>query len=157
MLSFSSLGIINSDLNITRAGAAARALCQWSVVTPWRGFAQDVPGIRHRRNHQWVSTPSPGLQHRFALCMISGDTEWRRDNCYLRYAIGIPVQRNTPGPYPSEKELFQQVRGSRYSARMNSTFTLGFARRATAYKRADLLFTDLDRRSKSREVGARYS
>ena len=45
----------------------------------------------------------------------------------------------------AKKELFQQVRWLTGIQLDESVFTLGFARRATAYKRADLLFTDIDR------------
>ena len=71
--------------------------------------------------------------------------EWRRDNCYLRYAIGIPLQEIRKAHAQAKKELFHHVRWLTGMQLDESILTLGFARRATAYKRADLLFTDLGR------------
>jgi glycogen phosphorylase len=71
--------------------------------------------------------------------------EWRRDNCYLRYAIGIPLAEIRKAHAQAKRELFQHVRWLTGIQLNESVFTLGFARRATAYKRADLLFTDVER------------
>jgi starch phosphorylase len=71
--------------------------------------------------------------------------EWRRDNCYLRYAIGIPLHEIRQAHTEAKNELFQQVRWLTGIQLDTSIFTLGFARRATAYKRADLLFANVER------------
>jgi starch phosphorylase len=86
----------------------------------------------------WTSGPFCALYDRVM-------PEWRRDNCYLRYAIGIPPHEIRKVHMQAKKELFQQVRWLTGIQLDESVFTLGFARRATAYKRADLLFTDVDR------------
>jgi len=86
----------------------------------------------------WASAPFGALYDRLI-------PEWRRDNCYLRYAIGIPLHEIRQAHGQAKKELFQQVRWLTGVQLDESVFTLGFARRATAYKRADLLFTDVDR------------
>jgi starch phosphorylase len=80
--------------------------------------------------------------------------EWREDNFYLRYAIGIPVNEIQQVHSQAKCELLEEVR-KRTGARLNEgVMTLGFARRTTAYKRADLLFSDLERlRGISRRVG----
>ncbi|HSF57730.1 MAG TPA: alpha-glucan family phosphorylase, partial [Candidatus Binatia bacterium] len=80
--------------------------------------------------------------------------EWRRDNCYLRYAIGVPLDEIRQAHAQAKKDLFQQVRWLTGIQLDPSVFTLGFARRATAYKRADLLFTNVDRLKQiARSVG----
>ncbi|HEV2387056.1 MAG TPA: alpha-glucan family phosphorylase [Candidatus Acidoferrales bacterium] len=71
--------------------------------------------------------------------------EWRRDNHYLRYAVGIPLGEIAEAHRQAKWVLLEEVRkaaGTRLDAR---AITLGFARRAASYKRADLLFSNLDR------------
>jgi starch phosphorylase len=71
--------------------------------------------------------------------------EWRRDNLYLRYAIGVPFDDIRQAHAQAKRELLAEV-GRRTGIRLApEAMTLGFARRATAYKRPDLLFSDLDR------------
>jgi starch phosphorylase len=71
--------------------------------------------------------------------------EWRRDNLYLRYAIKIPLEEIRKAHAEAKQQLFKEVE-LRTGVRLNPTvMTIGFARRATAYKRTDLLFHDLGR------------
>jgi len=71
--------------------------------------------------------------------------EWRGDNLYLRYAISIPLQEIQQAHAEAKRELLAEVK-KRTGVRLDPTaMTLGFARRATAYKRADLLLSDPDR------------
>ena len=80
--------------------------------------------------------------------------EWRYDNHYLRYAVGIPLHEIQQAHAEAKRELLDEVE-KRTGVRLNqAAMTLGFARRATPYKRADLLFADLDRlRGIARRVG----
>lgn len=80
--------------------------------------------------------------------------EWRLDNFYLRYAIGIPWHEIQQAHLQAKQALLAAVaqRTGRHLA--DKSLTIGFARRATAYKRQDLLFTDLDRlRRLAQQVG----
>ncbi len=71
--------------------------------------------------------------------------EWRYDNLYLRYAVGIPLHEIQQAHAEAKRQLFEEVE-KRTGVHLNlSVMTLGFARRATPYKRADLLLSDLDR------------
>jgi starch phosphorylase len=71
--------------------------------------------------------------------------EWRRDNLYLRYAVSIPLQEIREAHAASKLELLDEVE-RRTGERLDpSVMTIGFARRATPYKRADLIFSDIDR------------
>ena len=71
--------------------------------------------------------------------------EWRYDNLYLRYAIGIPLEEVRSAHLIAKRRLIQEV-STRHQVRLNeSTLTVGFARRAATYKRADLLFSDPER------------
>jgi len=86
----------------------------------------------------WASVPFQRLYDRHI-------PEWRRDNLYLRYAIGIPLDEIREAHAQAKQELIAEVE-RRTGVRLDpAAMTLGFARRATAYKRADLLFSDLDR------------
>ncbi len=95
----------------------------------------------------WTSAPMAALFDRVI-------PEWRRDNCFLRYAIGIPLSEVRQAHVQAKKSLLQQVRWLTGSQLDEKVFTLGFARRATGYKRGDLLFTDLERLKQiARQVG----
>ncbi|MEX0979031.1 MAG: alpha-glucan family phosphorylase, partial [Pirellulales bacterium] len=70
---------------------------------------------------------------------------WRKDNLYLRYAISIPLEEIQQAHAEAKRELLREVEG-RSDVRLDpAALTLGFARRATPYKRTDLLFSNLDR------------
>ncbi len=79
---------------------------------------------------------------------------WRTDNNYLRYAISIPLDDIRQAHGQAKVDLFNEIKqrtGVQFDA---SVFTLGFARRASTYKRANLLFQDLERlKSIARYVG----
>ena len=60
----------------------------------------------------------------------------------------IPGEEIWNAHQEAKKELIDHVNSSTGSDMDYETLTIGFARRATAYKRADLLFSDLDRLEK---------
>jgi glycogen phosphorylase len=68
--------------------------------------------------------------------------EWRNDNLYLRYAVGIPLQEIRASHAEAKKTMVEAI-AARTGVQLDpKVFTLGFARRATPYKRADLVFAD---------------
>lgn len=71
--------------------------------------------------------------------------EWRWDNLYLRYAISIDLKHIRQAHRQAKEALASAVKERTGVALDPEVLTIGFARRATAYKRADLLFSDLDR------------
>ena len=71
--------------------------------------------------------------------------EWRHDNLYLRYAIGIDLREIQEAHRKAKAELLREIQGATGVSLSESVATLGFARRAAEYKRADLLFADLNR------------
>jgi len=80
--------------------------------------------------------------------------EWRRDNMNLRYAVGIPLVDLARAHREAKRSLCREVQTRTGALLDEEAFTLGFARRATAYKRADLLFSDPERlRQLRRRVG----
>jgi glycogen phosphorylase len=71
--------------------------------------------------------------------------EWRRDNAYMRYAVGIPVEEIRKAHALAKAALFKEVQKRTGVLLDESVMTIGFARRAATYKRADLLFRDTER------------
>jgi len=70
---------------------------------------------------------------------------WREDNASLRYALGIPRQAVWAAHEQAKEALIRAVNERTGAGLFANAFTLGFARRATPYKRADLLFHDVAR------------
>jgi starch phosphorylase len=82
---------------------------------------------------------------------ISG---WRQDNLYLRYAISIPLHEIRMAHAVAKREMLEVVRKLTGAQLDEKPLTIGFARRSATYKRADLLFSGLERlRRMAQEVG----
>jgi starch phosphorylase len=86
----------------------------------------------------WAATPLAELFDRY----IPG---WRQDNYSLRYAMSIPKQEIWQAHEQAKKNLLRHVNLETNAGMDVDVFTIGFARRAATYKRADLLFTDIAR------------
>ena len=71
--------------------------------------------------------------------------DWRQENFSLRYAVALEAKEIREAHDVAKKQLFDLVQQRTGIALDPATFTIGNARRATPYKRADMLFTDLDR------------
>ncbi len=71
--------------------------------------------------------------------------QWRHDGRYLRYAIKCPLEEIRAAHDEAKRVLLDEVRRRGGRALDPAVLTVGFARRATAYKRADLVFSDLER------------
>ncbi|HZC44373.1 MAG TPA: alpha-glucan family phosphorylase [Acidobacteriaceae bacterium] len=78
-------------------------------------------------------------------------SSWRRDNLYLRFAIGIAPGEIRSRHMDAKRKLIDTVRERVGVTLQEGIFTIGFARRAAAYKRADMLFADADRLSRLAE------
>ncbi len=72
-------------------------------------------------------------------------SRWREDNASLRYALGIPRHQLWAAHQSAKQDLVAWVNQRTGSMLFSNTFTIGFARRATTWKRPDLLFHDLQR------------
>jgi len=70
---------------------------------------------------------------------------WREDNYSLRGALGLPAEEVWASHLIAKHELLEEVRKKTGLNLDPEVFTIGFARRATGYKRADLILSDLDR------------
>src|SRR5574341_484979 len=140
----SQLNIINGSLNMTelalrfsgfvngvsmRHGEVSRAMFPDHSID---AITNGVHAVT------WTAAPMAALFDR-------AFPEWRVDNCFLRYAIGVPLAEIRQAQRLAKIELLQQVRWLTGAQLDEKIFTLGFARRATGYKRGDLLFTDVER------------
>jgi starch phosphorylase len=92
----------------------------------------------------WLSAP---LQELFDRRL----TGWRRDNLRLRYAIEISPGEIAGAHAESKRALLEMVNRSAGAGFDSEVFTMGFARRAATYNRADLLFSDPERLARCAE------
>ncbi len=86
----------------------------------------------------WIAAPIAALFDRHI-------TAWREDNASLRYALGIPRGELWTAHQTAKEDLIHYVNEHTGGSLFSNVFTIGFARRATPYKRADLLFHDVQR------------
>lgn len=70
---------------------------------------------------------------------------WREDNFSLRYALSIPLVDVWAAHMAAKRRLLGFVNHETNLGLDLDTLTIGFARRAATYKRADLLLQDIDR------------
>jgi starch phosphorylase len=69
---------------------------------------------------------------------------WRGDSHFLRRALSIEVEEIQEAHREAKAQLLDVV-AQRNDVRLDpEVFTIGFARRAATYKRADLVFSDID-------------
>jgi starch phosphorylase len=71
--------------------------------------------------------------------------DWRNDNASLRYAASISDEAIWGAHHSAKRTLIEYVNKVTNAGMDQSIMTLGFARRATPYKRTTLIFSDLDR------------
>lgn len=71
--------------------------------------------------------------------------DWQEDNLGLRYAISIRYDDIWQAHQQAKHRLIEYVNKNCNVGMDQSVMTLGFARRATPYKRTTLIFTDIDR------------
>ena len=86
----------------------------------------------------WTSAPFQQLFDRYI-------PSWREDNYSLRSALGLPAEEVWAAHLIAKHNLLETVREKTGLKFDPEVFTIGFARRATGYKRADLILADLDR------------
>ena len=86
----------------------------------------------------WTSPPFQQLFDRYI-------PSWREDNYSLRSALGLPAEEVWAAHLIAKHDLLETVRQKTGLKFDPEVFTIGFARRATGYKRADLILADLDR------------
>lgn len=78
---------------------------------------------------------------------------WRADNFSLRHAMGIPLAEIAQAHTEAKESLLRIVAHASGAGFDRDALTIGFARRATAYKRPDLLLSDLERLKRAAAAG----
>jgi len=95
----------------------------------------------------WTCPPLQALYDRYIA-------DWRQDNFSLRYAESIPKHELWAAHMQAKTELLRCASAESKVELDPEVFTIGFARRITAYKRPDLLFNDIEQlRRISKDVG----
>jgi starch phosphorylase len=89
----------------------------------------------------WAAKPFRELYDRYI-------TDWRRDNFALRSALAIPRADITAAHMQCKRQLIERVKLMSGVEFLQDALTLGFARRAATYKRAELIFSDIERLKK---------
>jgi starch phosphorylase len=93
----------------------------------------------------WTSEPFKGLFDDY----FPG---WRRDKFTLRHAMSIPKSKIWDAHAEAKNNLLDYVEQETGRVLDPDVFTIGFARRAATYKRANLLFHDIDRLKRMAEA-----
>ncbi len=78
----------------------------------------------------------------FAALFSEYIPQWKSEPSSLRYALSLPEQKIEGAHRASKRDLIGFVKESTGVTLEEDALTIGFARRATAYKRADLIFHD---------------
>jgi glycogen phosphorylase len=86
----------------------------------------------------WVSSSFKALYDKYIL-------GWQKDPSSLRYALSIPRREIWQAHTKEKKKLLDLVFEKTGQKLDENVLTIGFARRATAYKRAELVFYDIQR------------
>lgn len=86
----------------------------------------------------WTSQPFQVLFDKY----IPG---WREDSFSLRYALSVPNQEVWDAHLAAKHQMIEYVNCATNAGMDANVLTFGFARRATAYKRMDLMFLDIER------------
>ena len=86
----------------------------------------------------WMSPPFQRLLDRYI-------SYWREDSLALRLALRIPAEAVWAAHQAAKRELLDEVHRKTGLSLDLEAFTIGFARRVTGYKRADLILNNLDR------------
>lgn len=89
----------------------------------------------------WTSSPFQSLYDAHI-------PDWRQDNFSLRHAESVSRNEIWDAHMRSKIDLLDSVKSQCSVAMETDVFTIGFARRVTAYKRADLVFSDIARLKK---------
>jgi starch phosphorylase len=89
----------------------------------------------------WVSKP-------MASVLDKHIPSWRENNFSLRYVLNLPQEEIWNAHMEAKRQLLEYIKQQTRTEMDLDAFTIGFARRAAAYKRADLLFYDIERLKK---------
>ncbi len=97
----------------------------------------------------WMSEEFQALMNKY----IRG---WKTDSFMLRQAMGIPPEEIWSAHKECKQKLFEFILRTTGVNLDPEVLTIGFARRAAAYKRGDLLFQDIERLKEIRKKVGKF-
>ncbi|MHB1122060.1 MAG: alpha-glucan family phosphorylase [Ramlibacter sp.] len=132
------------ELNMTRLGFNLSRYVNGVAKRHGEVSREMFPGyaIHHITNGVHSATWTCGSFRRLFDRYLPG---WSNDPSMLRHAVGIPREAIWAAHVEAKARLLALVRERSGAAFDPQALTIVFARRATAYKRADLVFTDVAR------------
>ncbi len=86
----------------------------------------------------WAAPP-------FAALFDHHVPQWRQDPLSLRHAVKLPLSEVRWAHQRAKHSLLERIHRETGTSFAEDALTIGFARRATAYKRATLIFSDVER------------
>ena len=87
---------------------------------------------------RWTAPPFQRLYDRYI-------PDWKKNNFALRHAVEIPRAELREARVQCQKRLIDYINATKGVGMELGVLTIGFARRAAVYKRAELLFSDIER------------
>jgi starch phosphorylase len=146
-------GGLNGEMNMTRLALRFSRYVNGVAMRHGevsRGMFPEYPIASITNGVHALTWTSPAFRELFDRHI----PEWRRDNQYLRHAIGIPAEEIQEAHMRAKLDMIIEVERRAGVLLDPDVFTIGFARRATPYKRADLIFSEIDRlRAIAKRVG----
>ena len=109
----------------------------------------------------WLSTPATRLgtvwndcwaTRSFAALFDLHIPDWKSDPVSLRYAVRIPLSEIGWAHRRAKRQLIDHINRESRAGFDVDALTIGFARRATAYKRPTLIFHDVERLARLAET-----
>ncbi|MCU0916512.1 MAG: alpha-glucan family phosphorylase, partial [Planctomycetes bacterium] len=97
----------------------------------------------------WTAPPVRKLLDRYIPA-------WRADNFSIRYALSVPPEELWEAHLRCKTKLIRYLAAEHKVKLDPEVFTIGFGRRATAYKRADLIFRDVARLRRIAATAGRF-
>ena len=137
------LGQLDGELNMTQLALSGSGFCnavamKHGEVSRAMFPGHDITAITNGVHAgTWVAPEFSSLFDR----RLAG---WRADNFRLRQAVGIPLSDIRTAHHAAKRALFDDIAAHTGTTFDPALFTIGFARRAATYKRADLLFNNPD-------------
>jgi len=137
------LGQLDGELNMTTLALAGSGFCNAVAMKHGEVSRAMFPGhaITAITNGVHAGT---WVSPEFAALFDRSMHGWRSDNFRLRQAIGIPTAEIREAHAGAKIALFDEIAARTGTVLDPALFTIGFARRAATYKRADLLFSNPD-------------
>jgi starch phosphorylase len=133
-----------SVLNMTELALRGSRFINGVAMSHWELSRSMYPGypVHSITNGVHVATWAvPAFQALFDAYL----PDWRSESLSLRYAVRIPTAEIWSAHRSAKQALVDRVNREANAGFDRDVLTIGFARRATAYKRSHLIFHDLGR------------